>query len=153
MQKGVFSNPDPLAASSYYKRAADAYKLCGEARLERFHRMNSADCQCRVGAWATAAAEYTRAAELVEVAEDEKLETKREIGRKLHLSAADAFRNMNDTGKAAASKVQAALALMWGEESRMLTKVTLEALEEAVEDHVPDPLNPYARYRQTGSSA
>ena len=47
MQKGLFSKPDPLAASTYYKRAADAYQLCGESRLERMYRMSSADCQSK----------------------------------------------------------------------------------------------------------
>ena len=153
MQKGLFSKPDPLAASTYYKRCADAYQLCGEPRLERMYRMNSADWQAKVGAWATAAAEYTRAAELVEVAEDEKLEMRREIGRKLHLDAAGAYQNMNEPAKAASSKVQASLALIWGDDSRLLPKVALQSIEEAVEAHVPDPLNPYSRYRQTGVSA
>jgi hypothetical protein len=45
MQKGIFAKQDPLAASTYYKRAADAYQLCGEDRLERLYRINSADCQ------------------------------------------------------------------------------------------------------------
>lgn len=153
MQKGLFSKADPLAASTYYKRAADAYQQCGEFRLERHFRISSADCQTKVGAWATAAADYTRAAELVQAADDEALEMKREVGRKLHLNAADAWRNMNEPSKAAASTVQAALALIWGDESRLLPKIALEAIEEAVECHVPDPLNPYARYRQTGISA
>lgn len=153
MQKGLFAKPDPLAASSYYKRAADAYQQCGEMRLERLYRINSADCQTKVGAWATAAAEYTRAAALVKIAPDETLEMKREIGRKLYLSAADSWRNMNEPGKAAASSVEAALALIWEEESSFLPRMALEAFEEAVEFHVPDPLNPYARYRQTGMSA
>jgi hypothetical protein len=109
--------------------------------------------RCRVGALATAAAEYTRAAELLENAQDEELEMKREIGRKLHMNAADAWRDLNEPAKAASCKVQAALALMWGDESSLLPKVALEAVEEAVEAHVPDPLNPYARYRQTGNSA
>jgi hypothetical protein len=47
MQKGLFSRPDPLAASTYYKRAADAYQLCGESRLEQIYRMSSADCQSK----------------------------------------------------------------------------------------------------------
>lgn len=153
MQKGLFSSPDPLAASTYYKRAADAYQVCGEARLERLYRINSADCQARVGAWATAAAEYTRAAELVQDADDETPEMKQEIGRKLYLSAADAWRNMNDPGKAAVSTVQAAMALMWGDESSFISKVALTAIEESVEAFVPDPLNFAARYRQTGHSA
>lgn len=153
MQKGLFSKPDPLAASTYYKRAADSYQKCGESRLERLYRMNSADCQARVGAWATAAAEYTRAAELVQQSTDETPEMKREIGRKLHLSAADAWRNMNEKGKTAASSVQAAFALIWDEDSSFLPKLAMEALEEAVELHVPDPINQYAKYRQTGVSA
>lgn len=153
MQKGLFSKPDPLAASTYYKRAADAYQQCGENRLERGYRINSADCQMAVGAFSTAAAEYTRAAELVEEAEDETVEMKREIGRKLLLNSAEAWMQMNEPGKAASCKVQAALALTWGDESSLLPRAALAALEEAVEAHVPDPLNPYARYRQTGVSA
>jgi Soluble NSF attachment protein, SNAP len=107
----------------------------------------------RVGAFSTAAAEYTRAAELLELADDEELTMKREVGRKLHLIAAEAWSNMNEPAKAASSKVRAALALVWGDDSNFLPKTALEAVEEAIEDHVPDPLNPYARYRQTGMSA
>ena len=107
----------------------------------------------KIGAFSTAAAEYTRAAELLEVSKDENVEIKREVGRKLHLDAAEAWRNMNEPAKAASSKVQAALAIMWDDDSSLLPKTALEAIEEAVEDHVPDPLNPYARYRQTGISA
>ncbi len=153
MQKGMFTRPDPLAASTYYKRAADAYQKCNEFRMERMYRISSADCQVSVGAFATAAAEYTRAAELFEVAEDETVEMKREIGRKCLLNAADAWLNMNEPAKAADSKVAAAKALTWGDESNALPKAALAALEEAVEAHVPDPLNPYSRYRQTGISA
>lgn len=152
MQKGLFSKPDPLAASTYYKRAADAYQAAGEQRLEQMYRMSSADCQQRVGAWATAATEYSRAAELIQEADYETDEMKREIGRKLYLDAAEAWRQANDPGKAAISTVQAAKALMWGNESRFLPKNALEAIEEAVETFVPDPLNPYCRYRQTGRS-
>uniref|UniRef100_A0A7S4EJ94 Gamma-soluble NSF attachment protein n=1 Tax=Pseudo-nitzschia australis TaxID=44445 RepID=A0A7S4EJ94_9STRA len=153
MQRGIFSRPDPLVASTYYKKAADGYQQCNEFRLERLYRISSADCQLKCGAYATAAAEYTRAAELVEVADDETTEMKREIGRKCLLDAADAWLNMNEPGKAASSKVDAALALTWGDDSNVLPKLALQALEEAVEAHVPDPLNPYARYRQTGVSA
>jgi hypothetical protein len=153
MQKGIFSRPDPLAASTYYKRAADGYQQCNEFRLERMYRISSADCQVAVGAFATAAAEYTRAAELFEVADDETTEMKREIGRRCLLNASDAWLNMNEPGKAADSKVAAAKALTWGDDSNALAKAALAALEEAVEAHVPDPLNPYSRYRQTGISA
>ncbi len=35
MTRGIFSKPDPISAANFYKRAADAYKACGENRLER----------------------------------------------------------------------------------------------------------------------
>ena len=35
MTRGIFSSPDPISAANFYKRAADAYKACGENRLER----------------------------------------------------------------------------------------------------------------------
>jgi hypothetical protein len=57
MAKSIFSSPDPVAASTFYKRAADAYQQCGEERLERLYRGQSAGTQMMVGAWATAAAE------------------------------------------------------------------------------------------------
>lgn len=153
MQSGIFSRPDPLAASSYYKRTADAYQKCNEFRMERMYRISSADCQMAVGAFATAASEYTRAAELFEVADDETIEMKREYGQKCHTNASDAWLNMNEPAKAAYSKVAAAKSLTWGDDSDALPKAALVALEEAVEAHVPDPLNPYSRYRQTGTSA
>ena len=153
MQSGIFTKPDPLVASTYYKRAADNYQKCGEFRTERFTRMDSAECQLMVGAYATAAADYTRAAELVEQETDLPLERRREIMQKLHLDAAEAFQQMNEPGKAASSKIQAAMALIFGDDSRLLPAEAIAALEEAVESHVPDPLNPHSRYRQTGISA
>jgi len=152
MQKGLFSNPDPLSASTYYKRAADDFQKCAEYRLERFNRMNSADCQLRVGAYATAAMEFTRGAELVVDDPDESPESRMLISRDLHLKSAEAWRNANERAKAAACQVKAALALIAGDESRALSGDVLMVLEEAIEAHVPDPLNPYARYRQTGTS-
>jgi hypothetical protein len=153
LQKGLFSDADPLSACTFFKRAADEYQKCGEDRLERFNRINNADCQLQVGAFATAALEYTRAAELVAEDPNETLDSKKELAKDLHLKSADAWQNANESAKAASSKVQAALTLIIGEESRLLPGEALTALEEAVEAHVPDPLNPYARYRQTGASA
>ena len=152
MQRGVFAKADPVAASMYYKRAADAYQMVGEDRLERIHRVASADCQMQQGAYATAAADYTRAAELVKES-DEPAEQKRKEGCKLYNDAANAFQQMGETGKAADCMVSAALALMWDDETTFLSKEALAKMEEAVEAHVPDPLNRYARYRQLGVSA
>ena len=53
MTRGIFSKPDPISAANYYKRAADAYKACGENRLERLHRIASGDCQLGQDAYAT----------------------------------------------------------------------------------------------------
>lgn len=71
-----------VMASTFYKRAADAYQTCGEDRLERLYRVSSADCQMKVNAFATAAAEYTRAADLLMLSEDveDTLEQKRRDG-------------------------------------------------------------------------
>jgi hypothetical protein len=97
---------------------------------------------------------YTRAAELAIDAEDiPDQETRRRESAGLHSKAAEAWTNMNEKAKAAGSKVQAAVALNYGDESRLLSKEALAGMEEAVEAHVPDVLNPYARYRQTGHSA
>lgn len=60
---------------------------------------------------------------------------------------------MNEKAKAAQSQVQAAIVLNYGDESRLLSKESLTQLEEAIEAHIPDLFNPYARYRQTGNSA
>eukprot|EP00592_Proboscia_alata_P023077 CAMPEP_0194406762 /NCGR_PEP_ID=MMETSP0176-20130528/4867_1 /TAXON_ID=216777 /ORGANISM="Proboscia alata, Strain PI-D3" /LENGTH=186 /DNA_ID=CAMNT_0039206071 /DNA_START=71 /DNA_END=628 /DNA_ORIENTATION=- len=60
MEKGLFSRPDPIRAGSYYRRAAELYKQCGENRLERLHRIASGDCQMSQYAYATAAVEYMR---------------------------------------------------------------------------------------------
>ena len=48
--------------------------------------------------------------------------------------------------------VLAALALNHGERGTLLSKESLAGMEEAIEAHVPDPLNPHVRYRQTGHS-
>lgn len=97
---------------------------------------------------------YTRGAELAIEAEDiPDQETRRRESAGLHSKAAEAWTNMNEKAKAAGSKVQAAVALNYGDESRLLSKEALAGMEEAVEAHVPDVMNPYARYRQTGHSA
>jgi hypothetical protein len=49
--------------------------------------------------------------------------------------------------------VLAALALNHGQQGTLLSKDALAGMEEAIEAHVPDPLNPHVRYRQTGHSA
>ena len=71
MQRGLFTRPDPITAANYYKRAADAYGLCGENRLERLHRVASADCQMGNGSFAAAAAEYAKAGALVKVSDED----------------------------------------------------------------------------------
>ena len=140
--------------------------------------MNSAECQLKVGAvsksrvffetkrrrprlmihnissfqFATAALEYERAGLLVLSDPDESIDAKQQISRDLHLKSAEAWRNANERAKAAASQAKAALAMLYGDESPALSGEALMAIEEAIEAHVPDPLNPYSRYRQTGGS-
>ena len=151
MQRGVFTRPDPVTAANYYKRAADAYGLCGENRLERLHRVASADCQMGNGSYASAATEYQRAGALVKES-GEDVERRRKEGHKFYNDAANAWLKTSEPGKAAGCQVLSALAWTWEDETTVLDTKALTALEQAVEAHIPDVLNVYARYRQTGCS-
>lgn len=155
MSSGLFKSPDPVMASTFYKKAADAFQVAGEERQERLYRVSSADCQFKVGAFASAAAEYTRAAELLMMSDEteDTLEQKRRDGSFYHKQASEAWRQMNEPAKAASSLVASALAFLHQDNSDVLSKETLAGLEEAVESFCPDPLNHYCRYRQTGVSA
>lgn len=153
MTRGIFSKPDPISASNYYKRAAEAYKQCGENRLERLHRIASGDCQLGQDAYATAAAEYTRAAELAEVS-DETIQRKRQECHKLYGDAAAAWRSMGERGRAAEASTKAAFGLVMGEDaSKKMDEGALRSVEEAIESFVGDPLNRKKDYRRTGASA
>lgn len=154
MEKGFFARPDPVAASTYYKRAAECYQQVGDERMERLYRVSSGQCNMQINAWASAATDYTRAAELALEAPDlPDLATRRNESAMHHRKAAEAWTNMNERAKAATSQVAAAMALNYGAEGTMLSKEALTGLEEAVEAFVPDVFNNYARYRQTGHSA
>ena len=152
MTRGIFSKPDPISASNYYKRAADAYKQCGENRLERLHRIASGDCQMGQDAYATAASDYTRAAELAEIS-DETINRKRQECYKLHLDAANAWQQMGEKGRAAESTVKAAFGLIMGDNTTAkINDKALQSIEEAIELFVGDPLNKKCDYRRTGVS-
>eukprot|EP00956_Cyclotella_meneghiniana_P022650 scaffold43099_cov75-Cyclotella_meneghiniana.AAC.2 len=148
MTRGVFSRPDPISAGNYYKRAADAYKACGENRLERLHRIASGDVQLGQDAYAIAAQEYIRAAELSEVS-DETLMRKRQEMHKLYCDAADAWAQMGEKGRAAEARMKAAFGLIMGDEiSKPIEAKALISIEDAIETFVPDPLNRKRNYRK-----
>ena len=151
MQKGIFTRPDPLTAANFYNRAADIYGQCGEARLERLHRVAAADCQMGSGSYPSAAMDYSKAAELA-LTSDETLERRRKEGHKLWADASKAWTNAGETSKAATALVQAALAMVLDDETTYMDKAALTAMEEAVEVFVPDVLNPFGRHRATGKS-
>ncbi len=160
LQRTLFSSPDPIAGAMFYHRAAEAYKLCGENRLERLHRIASADCQMGHNAYTTAAQEYTRAAELSEISE-EKDARKRAECTKLYADAAKAWREGGEMGRASECMLKSGFSLLIGEDDDMvggkrLAKMSsdaMKAIETAVESFVPDPLNRYNHFRQTGESA
>jgi len=160
MTRGVFSSPDPIAASNYYKRAADAYKACGENRLERLHRIANADCQMTLDAYATAATEYMRAAELAEESTDESPDKRSKEVNKIYNDAAEAWRQQNEFGRAGECTMKAAFGLLIGKEEEgdgdgktmNMDRNALKSIEEAIEAHVPDLLNRYASFRQLGTS-
>ena len=121
--------------------------------MERLYRVESAECNRACRAWASCAGDYTRAAELIVEDESVDQDTKRREASLYHKKAAAAWTEMGEKAKAAASQVQAAMVLNLGDESRLLGKESLAGIEEAIEAHVPDVFNPYARYRQIGTSA
>lgn len=171
MKSGLFKSADPVAACTFFKRAADCYQvLVGQepdaAKLERLYRLESANCNMICKAWASAASDYTRAADLLVLEienhtdDEEHIMQIRRDAANFHNKAAEAWIEGNEPGKAAACKVNAAL-VIHGDDGTgtsthapgRLSKEALTGIEEAIEAHVPDPLNPYARYRQTGISA
>ena len=157
METGLFSKPDPLTAAAYYRKASELYKQCGENRLERLHRIACGDCQRGQESYASAAVEYTRAAELSYIS-DEAVNRRRNEVYQLHKSAAEAWVATNDKAKAGLSYVNAACGLLIGTEEdtsivSVMDRKALTAFEEAVEMQVPDPLNQFASFRQTGKSA
>ncbi len=154
MTKSLFSRPDPIIAANYYKRAADAYAQCGEARLEKLHRIACGDCLLGQESYATAAVEYTRAAELAEESTEDSLERRRKECYKLHVDAANAYAQLGERGRYAESTMKGAFGLLMGtpKNARMDEK-TVVAVEGAVESFLGDPLNRMKNYRQTGVSA
>lgn len=172
LTKKLFSSPDPIAGAMFYHRAAEAYKLCGENRLERLHRIASGDCQLGHGAFNTAAQEYMRAAELSEIS-DETKGRKRAECTKLYRDAADAYKESGELARSGECMLKSAFSLLIGggekEEgdddnlddeiviggTRLMSmdKDALGAIEVAIERHVPDPLNRYKDLRQTSMSA
>jgi Soluble NSF attachment protein, SNAP len=161
MKSGLFKAADPVAACTYFKRAADCYQVLDDTKLERLYRLESAQCNMICKAFVSAASDYTRAADLLvlEIEEntvdsDLQMQWRRDAAG-WHQKAAEAWTQGNEMAKAAGSKVNAACVLHGGDHSsaRRLSKEALASMEEAIEAHVPDPLNPYARYRQTGCSA
>ena len=191
MKSGLFKSADPVAACTFFKRAADCYQVLNgqepdAMKLERLYRLESANCNMICKAWASAAADYTRAADLIllemnhphnnehggddddnnDYMDEERIMQTRRDAANFHNKAAEAWTEGNELAKAAACKVNAALAIHGGggggngknTHTTMMTtgrlsKEALTGIEEAIEAHVPDPLNPYARYRQTGVSA
>ena len=102
MQSSFFNKPDPVAASTYYKRAADCYSQAGDYTMERFCRVSSGQCNFQIQAWASAAQDYTKAAELV--LEDEgDAKNNRQEAYNYHRKASEAWVQMNERAKGAKS--------------------------------------------------
>lgn len=111
MQSSFFSKPDPVAASTYYKRAADAFAQAGDYRMERFCRVSSGQCNFQIQAWASAAQDYSKAAELV-LEEEGDSKNNREEAYNYHRKASEAWVQMNERAKGAKS-VRVLIILPW----------------------------------------
>jgi len=164
MQNSFFQKPDPVAASTLYKRAADCYQHCGDMpKEERLFRLESARCNEQIQAWPSVAIDYSRAADLLQqqmedgsLRHDQTVADPAQERSQYYQRVAYAWTEQGDKAKAAKAQIQAALALQEtssGKQNAKLSKQALTVMEEAIETHVPDVLNPYARYRQTGTSA
>jgi hypothetical protein len=171
MEIGFFKKADPISACTFYKRSADAYKVIGDFTNEMYMRLSCATVNMQCTAYASAATDYTRAAELQlsflqqeldttnDEQDNEKLNKIRTDASTYYKKAADAWKQMNEHGKSATSMVSAAIALnstsssSTGTGKRILSKDALTGIEVAIESFVPDPLNVYYRYRQTGISS
>jgi hypothetical protein len=103
MQSSFFNKPDPVAASTYYKRAAECYSQAGDFKQERFNRLSSGQCNFLIKAWASAALDYTQAAELILEETDGDSKNNRQESYNYHKKAAEAWTEMNEKGKAAKS--------------------------------------------------
>jgi len=167
MSKSLFSSPNPMEAQLYYGKAADAYKRCGEIRLEKLCRAAYAECLELENSLASAAAQYVLSAELtIQEATSSSIEMSKTY-EECHLyysKAAEAYRNANQLGRAGEAMMKGALSLLGddkgladddfvgGKRFSVMERQVLSLIEEAVELHVPDPLNRYKNFRQTGKS-
>ena len=118
--------------------------------------------------YATAAQEYTRAAELSAIS-DETLPRKKAECTKLFSDAAKAWTEAGEPGRAGECLLKSGFSMLMMEEEEggaggdndmiggkrlhSIDKDALKAIEAAVEAHVPDPLNRYRQFRQSGISA
>ena len=165
MAKSLFSNPNPIEGQMYYGKAADAYKRCGEIRLEKLCRVAYAECLDLETSFASAGAQYVLAAELAWQGGAAESLNKSEVFDECHLyytKASEAWRNAGQLGRAGEAVMKGALSLLGDDKDtddfvggRRLSKMDrkiLSLIEEAVEIHVPDPLNRYKNFRQTGKS-
>lgn len=148
--------------------------------MERLHRVASAECHMSHGAYAIAAGDYVRAAELMAKSGEKEggdetmtIEDKRRECHDLYENASKAWREQGEMGRAADCLLQSGFALLMsggegqgvegdeeddslvvlgGQRLMGMKRIALEAIEAAVESHVPDPLNRYKHFRQTGIS-
>jgi len=101
--------------------------------------------------YASAASEYTRAAELSAIS-DESTARKQKEAYQLYKNAAEAWTAMGEKGKAAECHTKAAFGLLIDKnETDIFDQQTHTAMEEAVELHMPDILNRMSCYRMTGN--
>lgn len=105
--------------------------------------------QMRQDSYASAAMEYSRAAEL-SATSDEITARKRKEVNQLYKNAAEAWMAAGERGKAAECYTKAAMGMMIDKDgTEIVDKLTHIALEDAVQFHVPDLLNRMSLHRMT----
>jgi hypothetical protein len=105
--------------------------------------------QMRQDSYASAAMEYSRAAELSATSDEISARKQKEVNQ-LYKNAAEAWIAAGERGKAAECYTKAALGMMIDKDDRQtVDKPTHTALEDAIQFHVPDILNRMSLHRMT----
>jgi tetratricopeptide (TPR) repeat protein len=113
------------------------------------HRIACGDLQMRQDSYASAAMEYSRAAELSATSDEISARKQKEVNQ-LYKNAAEAWIAAGERGKAAECYTKAALGMMIDKDDReTVDKPTHTALEDAIQFHVPDILNRMSLHRMT----
>jgi tetratricopeptide (TPR) repeat protein len=139
MKKGFFSSADPLAAYSYYRKAAECYKATACVEREALIRASAAECSLATDSHQCAASEYKRAGECYAALD------RYEDSCAMYRKSAEACAAAGDLARCGEMLMQGASELSRG--GSAYAEEAGEKFEEALRVFVPDDLNSFAGFR------